>query len=224
MPQFLMPAPEAPSARTQVKRLPARGVYDRAAIHSILDATFICHIGFQAPAGHPVVIPTAFGRDGERVFVHGSAASHMLRSLREGIEMCLTATLVDGLVLARSVFHHSINYRSVMVYGRAAAVTEPDAKLHALEVVSNHIAPGRGAATRRPSPQELKATLVLELPLTEASAKVRSGPPGDEEADYALPIWAGVVPITTVYGQPEPDPRLTPGIPQPVPLLGNRTK
>ncbi|HEY8056063.1 MAG TPA: pyridoxamine 5'-phosphate oxidase family protein [Terriglobales bacterium] len=211
-----------PSSRTQVKRLPARGDYDPATIHAILDATFLCHVGFQAPEGHTVVIPTAFGRDGERVFLHGSAASHMLRSLRDGIELCLTATLVDGLVLARSVFHHSINYRSVMVYGRAQPVVEEAEKLHGLEVVSNHIAPGRWAATRQPSPQELKATMVLVLPLSEASAKVRTGPPGDEEADYALPIWAGVVPMTTVYGTPEPDPRLTPGIPQPVPLLGSR--
>lgn len=217
----MSPAP-APSSRTQVRRLPARGVYDRAAIHAILDATFLCHVGFQAPEGYPVVIPTACGRDGDRVYIHGSAASHMLRTLRDGVEMCLTATIVDGLVLARSVFHHSINYRSVMVFGRAQEVTEAEEKLHGLEVVSNAIAPGRWAAARHPSPQELKATMVLRLPLDEASAKVRTGPPGDEEADYALPVWAGVVPVELTYGRPQPDPRLTPGIPQPEPLLGPR--
>ncbi|MGH9483387.1 MAG: pyridoxamine 5'-phosphate oxidase family protein [Terriglobales bacterium] len=204
----------APSARTQVRRLPDRGAYDRAAVHAILDAAFICHAGFVADGG-PVVIPTAYGRRGEQVYLHGSAASRMLRSLRDGVEVCLTVTLLDGLVLARSVFHHSMNYRSVMVFGRATAVEEPEAKLEALEAITENIMRGRWNAARHPSPQELKATLVLALPLAEASAKVRTGPPKDEPEDYALPIWAGIVPARLAFAEPIPDPKLPPGIPMP---------
>src|SRR6185312_4024645 len=172
----------------------------------------LCHVGFCSEQG-PVVIPTAYGRRGDLVFLHGSAASHMLRSLERGVEVCLTVTLLDGLVLARSVFHHSMNYRSVMVFGRAEVVSEEAAKLAALEVITNQIAPGRWSEARPPDARELKATLVLALPLQEASAKIRTGPPKDEAADYGLPVWAGVIPARTQFAAPEPDPRLPAGIP-----------
>ncbi|MGH9487165.1 MAG: pyridoxamine 5'-phosphate oxidase family protein [Terriglobales bacterium] len=212
----------APSARTQLRRLPERGRYERAQIAAILDAGFLCHVGLVAPEGHPVVIPTAYGRRGEFLYLHGSAASRMLRSLQGGIELCCTITHLDGLVLARSVFNHSMNYRSVVVFGRARALSTEAEKLQALETISNQIAPGRWQAARPPSPQELRATLVLELPLTEASAKIRTGPPHDEAADYQLPIWAGTVPMHLAYGVPEPDPALAPGIAMPAPLLPGR--
>ncbi len=174
----------------------------------------LCHAGFVAD-GHPVVIPTAYGRRGDRLYLHGSAASRMLRTLVGGVELCLAVTLVDGLVLARSVFHHSINYRSVMVFGRATVIEDDAAKLGALETITDHILAGRWAAARPPSPRELKATLVLELPLAEASAKIRCGPPKDEPEDYALPVWAGVVPAALAFGEPIADPRLAAGIPLP---------
>lgn len=214
-----MPADSAPSARTQVRRLPQRGAYDRATLDAILDAAFICHVGFVAD-GHPVVIPTAYGRRGDHLYIHGSAASQMLRSLQAGIELCLTVTLLDGLVLARSVFHHSINYRSVVVFGRAAVVEDDAAKLRALETITDHILAGRWAAARPPSPRELKATLVLALPLAEASAKIRTGPPNDDPEDYALPVWAGVVPAALAFGEPIADPKLTAGIAMPVHVRG----
>ncbi|HVA64903.1 MAG TPA: pyridoxamine 5'-phosphate oxidase family protein [Terriglobales bacterium] len=214
-----MPADSAPSARTQVRRLPQRGAYDRATLDAILDAAFICHVGFVAD-GHPVVIPTGYGRRGDHLYIHGSAASHMLHSLQAGIELCLTVTLLDGLVLARSVFHHSVNYRSVVVFGRATVVEEASAKLRALEAITDHILAGRWAAARPPSPRELKATLVLELPLAEASAKIRTGPPSDEPEDYALPVWAGVVPAALTFGEPLADPKLTPGIAMPAHVRG----
>jgi uncharacterized protein len=203
------------SRRTKVKRLPDRGVYDRAAIDAILDEALVCHLGFVHD-GHPYVIPTLFARVGDEVYVHGSAASRMLRSLRDGVDACLTATLVDGIVLARSIFHHSINYRSVVVLGRAVEVHQTVEKLHALEAFSARLVPGRWAEVRPPTPLELKATLVLRLPLDEASAKVRTGPPLDEDEDYALPVWAGVLPVQLAAGAPEPDPRVLPGLTPPV--------
>ncbi|MGH9394846.1 MAG: pyridoxamine 5'-phosphate oxidase family protein [Terriglobales bacterium] len=198
---------DAPSERTQVRRLPLRGAYDRATVHAILDAAFLCHVGFVAEGGHAVVIPTGYGRRGDHLFLHGSAASAMLRRLQgASVELCCTVTILDGLVLARSVFHHSMNYRSVVIFGRARWIEAEAEKLAALETITNQIAPGRWAAARLPSAQELKATTVLELPLAEASAKIRTGPPKDEAADYALPVWAGVIPIRQVQGEPEPDP------------------
>jgi uncharacterized protein len=194
----------APTDRTRVRRLPERGHYNRETVYSILDEAFICHIGFVAD-GKPVVIPTLFGREGDTVYFHGSAASRMLRNLKEGIDCCITVTLVDGLVLARSGFHSSMNYRSVVVFGRAAEITDPEAKTHALAVISDHLLPGRWADVRPPSDQELKGTTVLKLELDEVSAKIRTGGPKDDAEDYDLPVWAGILPLTPIYGTPEPD-------------------
>jgi nitroimidazol reductase NimA-like FMN-containing flavoprotein (pyridoxamine 5'-phosphate oxidase superfamily) len=199
-----------PTERTRVRREPERGVYDRSTIDAILDEGLVCHLGF-VHEGQPYVIPTLYGRVGDEVYVHGSSASRMLRTLEAGVEACLTVTLVDGIVLARSIFNHSVNYRSVVVLGRAAAVTEPDEKLLALEAFSERLVPGRWAEVRPPTRQELKATAILRLPLDEASAKVRTGPPVDDEGDYVRPVWAGVIPLSLVAGDPVPDPRLVPG-------------
>jgi uncharacterized protein len=200
------------TARATVRRLPERGKYDRAVIDAILDEALICHLGFVAD-GSPFVIPTLHGRDGNTVYVHGSAASHVLRALSLGAQACLTVTLVDGLVLARSAFHHSINYRSVMLFGVARLVTDSEEKMRALEAVSEHVIPGRWAEVRQPNAKELKATSVLALPIDEASAKVRTGPPKDDEPDYEFPVWAGVLPLGLSMGEPLPDsvlPRDTP--------------
>jgi nitroimidazol reductase NimA-like FMN-containing flavoprotein (pyridoxamine 5'-phosphate oxidase superfamily) len=196
-----------PTARTRVARLPDRGHYDEATIHSILDAAWLCHVGFILD-GQPFVTPTLYGREGNHVYFHGSAASRMLRHAAAGFPVCLEVTLVDGVVLARSAFHHSMNYRSVVVLGTAELVTDEAQKMRALEVITEHIIPGRWSDVRLPTAQEMKATSVLRLPITEASAKIRTGPPKDDEADYALPIWAGVVPLQTVAGEPIADPRL----------------
>jgi nitroimidazol reductase NimA-like FMN-containing flavoprotein (pyridoxamine 5'-phosphate oxidase superfamily) len=196
----------ASSERTRVRREPERGVYDRDAIDAILDEGLVCHLGFVHDE-QPFVIPTLYARLGDEVYVHGSAASRMLRTLDEGIDACLTVTLVDGIVLARSNFNHSINYRSVVVLGRAAAV-DADEKLRALEAFSDRLVPGRWADVRPPTAKELKATSILRLPLDEVSAKMRTGPPRDEEADYAWPVWAGVIPLSLVPGEPQADPRL----------------
>ena len=187
-----------------MKRLPERGYYDAATIHAILDQTFLCHIGF-AVDGQPYVIPTSFGRAGDVLYVHGSAASRMLRSLAGGIPMCLTVTLLDGLVVARSLFHSSMNYRSVVILGTARPVTEREEKLRGLRAISEQIFPGRWDDARQPNEEELKATSVLALRLEEASAKIRTGPPKDEAEDYALPIWAGVLPLRVHAGVPEAD-------------------
>jgi uncharacterized protein len=200
-----------PTQRTTVRRLPKRASYDREQIYSILDEGFICHVGFVVD-GQPFVIPTGYGRAGDTLYIHGSAASRMLRSLEGGIEACVTVTLIDGLVLARSAFHHSMNYRSVVVFGKARPVTDPHEKMEALRAFTEHIAPGRWAAVREPAEGEMKATLALALPLTEASAKVRTGPPIDDEEDYALPVWAGVLPIRLTPGEAIPDARLAPGV------------
>ncbi|HKO03498.1 MAG TPA: pyridoxamine 5'-phosphate oxidase family protein [Candidatus Acidoferrales bacterium] len=206
----------APSSRTQVERLPERGHYDSETIHAILDQAFLCHIGFVVE-GQPYVIPTSYGRSGDVLFVHGSAASRMLRSLEQGIPICVTVTLLDGLVLARSVFHHSMNYRSVVILGAARLVADREEKLRALRAIAEQIAPGRWDDARQPNEQELKATSVLSVPLTEASAKIRTGPPKDEKEDYALPIWAGVLPLPIVPGAPIPDPALPAGVAERVP-------
>ena len=193
--------------RTTLKRLPKRGVYDRELVYGILDEGFICHVGF-AVEGRPFVIPTGYARSDDQLFIHGSQVSRMLRTLSSGIDVCVTVTLVDGLVLARSAFHHSINYRSVVMFGRATMIDDRAAKLAALFAFSEQVIPGRWNDVREPTEPELKATTVLSLPLVEVSAKVRTGPPIDDEADYALNVWAGVVPLKLVAGAPLPDPRL----------------
>jgi uncharacterized protein len=197
--------------RTRIKRLPQRGDYDRQQMYQILDEGLICHVGF-AVEGQPFVIPTAYGRIGDRLYIHGSPASRMLRSLRQGIEVCLTVTLLDGLVLARSAFHHSMNYRSVVVFGTAELVESLEEKNLALEAFTNHVIPERWAAVRPPSPQELVGTLVLSLPLQEASVKIRTGAPIDDETDYTLTVWAGELPLRWVAGEPIADARLDPAI------------
>jgi uncharacterized protein len=196
-----------PSARTRVVREPHRGMYDRATAYKILDEALVCHIGFTID-GQPFVIPTGYGRAGDDLYVHGSAASRMLRNLDQGVPVCFTVTLVDGLVLARSIFNHSMNYRSVVVLGTAIAVKDREEKLQALRAISEHIVPGRWAESRQPNEQELKATLVMRLPILEFSAKVRQGPPIDDEEDYQFPTWAGVIPFQTLAGPPVPDPKL----------------
>lgn len=200
--------------RTTLKRLPARGVYDRELVYQILDEGFICHVGF-AFEGRPFVIPTGYARANDKLYIHGSQASRMLRTLKHGLDVCVTVTLLDGLVLARSAFHHSMNYRSVVVFGHAVQVDDSE-KLAALLAFSEHVIAGRWADVRQPTEQELKATTVLALPLDEVSAKVRTGPPLDDEEDYELPVWAGVIPLgLVVQSAPIPDPRLKPGIEAP---------
>jgi len=209
-----MSEPYSPSARTRVIREPHRGVYDRATAYQILDQGFICHVGFMVD-NQPFVIPTAYGRAGDNLYIHGSAASRMLRNLDQGIPVCVTVTLLDGLVLARSVFNHSMNYRSVVVLGTATAVEDREEKLTALRAISEHILPGRWADSRQPNEKELKATLVMRLPINEFSAKVRTGAPIDDEEDYSFPTWAGVIPLEMVARTPIPDERCDPKLPVP---------
>jgi nitroimidazol reductase NimA-like FMN-containing flavoprotein (pyridoxamine 5'-phosphate oxidase superfamily) len=203
-----------PTERTQVKRLPKRGKYDRETVYSILDCGFVCHVGFNAD-GQPYVIPTNYGRSGDTLYLHGSAASRMLRTLSEGVPVCVTVTHVDGIVLARSAFHHSVNYRSVVILGTARLVEDPAEKMEALRIFTEHVMKGRWDDVRQPNEQELKATTVLALPLDEVSAKVRTGGPIDDEADYALPGWAGVLPLETIAKPPQPDARLKSDTPIP---------
>jgi len=200
--------------RTTLKRLPKRGSYDQKLVYQILDEGFVCHVGFVAE-NHPVVIPTGYARRNETLYIHGSQASRMLRTLSGGVDVCVTVTLLDGLVLARSAFHHSMNYRSVVIFGRAVVVEDQKDKLAALRAFSDQVIAGRWDEVREPTEQELRATTVLALPLIEVSAKVRTGPPLDEEEDYALPVWAGVIPLKLRAGPPEPDPRLPAGTPAP---------
>jgi nitroimidazol reductase NimA-like FMN-containing flavoprotein (pyridoxamine 5'-phosphate oxidase superfamily) len=201
----------APTERTQVRRLPKRAVYDREAIYRILDEGLVCHVGFVVD-GQPVLIPTGYGRDGDTLYVHGSAASRMLRDLAKGVEVSIAVTLLDGLVLARSAFHHSMNYRSVVIFGTAAVVEDQTTKREALRAFTEHIAPGRWREVRPPTESELKATTVLAIPLKEMSAKVRTGPPLDDEEDYSLPVWAGVLPLELRSEQPMADSRLSASI------------
>ncbi len=203
----------APTERTRLRRVHQRGHYDRESIDGILDAGMICHVGYVID-GRPYVTPTIYWREGDRVYWHGSSASRMLRKA-EDAEVCLTVTHVDGLVLARSAFHHSANYRSVMLFGRAAKVADPVDKTNRLKTFVDQLYPGRWEELRPMTEQELKATTILSIPIDEASAKVRTGPPVDDEEDYALPVWAGTVPIGDVYGAPEPCPRLAEGTPLP---------
>jgi nitroimidazol reductase NimA-like FMN-containing flavoprotein (pyridoxamine 5'-phosphate oxidase superfamily) len=204
----------SPTERTLVRRRSQRGVYDKAQVHAILDEGFICHVGFVMD-GQPFVIPTAYARSGEQIYIHGSPASRLMKG-KEDIELCLTVTLVDGLVLARSAFHTSINYRSVVVLGKARQVTDLIEKWQALRCFTNHVIVGRWEQAKQPTEQELKATSVLSLPLEEVSAKIRSGPPIDDEEDYALPVWGGVVPVVQTLGQPIPDARVLEGITTPI--------
>jgi len=204
----------AQTNRTNLKRLPKRGHFDRDTVYGILDEGFICHVGFVVD-GQPFVIPTGYARVDDKLFIHGSQASRMLRSLSGGVDACVTVTLVDGLVLARSAFHHSINYRSVVVFGRATLVDDVEEKKAALFAFSEQVVRGRWNDVRQPTESELKQTTVLSLPLLEVSAKVRTGPPIDDEEDYSLPIWAGVVPLRLVADSPISDPRLPDGIDPP---------
>jgi len=205
-----MSQPYTPTPRTRLVREADRAVYDRETAYRILDEGFLCHVGFVAD-GQPFVIPTSYGRKDDSLYIHGSAASRMLRQLKESVPVCVTVTLLEGLVLARSIFNHSMNYRSVVVLGKATLVDDPAEKLDALRLLSEHIIPGRWADSRQPNERELKATSVLRLPIEEFSAKVRLGPPIDDEDDYSFPTWAGVVPVEMVVGEPMDDARLQPG-------------
>src|ERR1700693_491436 len=205
---------QMPTARTRVVREADRAVYDRETVYRILDEGFLCHAGFVVD-GQPFVIPTSYGRKDATLYIHGSAASRMLRQFKEGVPVCITVTLLEGLVLARSIFNHSMNYRSVVILGTAVAVLDAKEKLDALQSISEHILPGRLGGSRQPNERELKQTLVMRLPIEEFSAKVRQGPPIDDEEDYSFPTWAGVIPLQMAAGAPENDPRLDPKTPVP---------
>ncbi len=206
--------PGPPSDRTQVKRHPERGAYDRDTIDAVLDEALICHVAYVVD-GRPTIIPTIHARAGDTLYIHGSQASRTIRALRAGTAVCVEVTLLDGLVLARSTPKHSMNYRSVVIYGVAREVTDPKEKFQAQNAVVEHVVPGRLADARLPSDKELQETAILAISLDEASAKVRTGPPKDDEDDYGLPVWAGVLPLRTVPGEPDPDPRLPDGIEPP---------
>ncbi len=212
---------QSPSPATRVRRHPERAAYDSATVHAILDEALVCHLGF-IDAGRPFVVPTMYARSGDIVYLHGSPASRMLKTLASGVEVCMEVTLLDGLVLARSAFHHSMNYRSVVVLGRAVALTDPTERMAAFEALIEHVAHGRWPWVRPPDPKELATTLVLKLPLAEASCKLRTGPPIDPDADLELPFWAGVLPLETGPGAPVPAPNLAPGIPVPDHVAGYR--
>jgi uncharacterized protein len=199
--------------RTKVRRLSKRASYNKLAVHGILDEGFVCHIGFALDE-QPYVIPTIYVRAGDTLYVHGSAASRTLRTLTRGVPVCVTVTLLDGLVLARSAFHHSLNYRSVVVIGNACLVADRDEKIRALHLITDHVVPGRWEEVRSPIELELRQSSVLAVPLAEVSAKIRSGPPLDDEEDYALSVWAGVVPVTTRLGTPLSDGRVPAGLPE----------
>src|SRR5271166_276135 len=203
-----------PTPRTTVNRMRKRGTYEREVIHSILDRSLVCHVGVVVE-GAPRVLPTLHARIDDSVFIHGAASNRMIRTAAEGVEVCLTATLIDGLVMARSAFHHSVNYRSAVIFGIAKEVTDPERKFAAMRALVEHIAAGRWDGSRQPNPRELAATSILELQITEASAKVRTGGPLDDEEDYALPVWAGVIPLRTEALFPYPDERLNAAIAMP---------
>src|ERR1700677_2962770 len=206
-----MTQPFTPTPRTKVQRLPDRGKYDRETVHAILDQGFVCHVGFVVD-GQPFVIPTNYARVNETLYLHGSSASRMLKTLAGGVNVCVTVTHVDGLVLARSAFHHSVNYRSVVALGVAHPIDDPQEKLLALDAFTNHVMPGRWNQIRIPSKQELKATSFLPLQLDEGSEKVGVGQTTDDAEDYALPIWAGVLPLHVAPGAPIDDPKLIAGL------------
>jgi len=200
-----------PTERTQIHRLPENGRFDRASAYSILDEAFICHVGF-VDDGQPFVIPTIHARDDDTLLLHGSTASRMLRNLSDGVPLCVTVTLLDGLVLARSAFHHSMNYRSVVILGTASEITDDEEKLGAMELLTERIVAGRWPEIRHPNETEFRQTRMLRLPLEEASVKLRTGPPDEEEADYDLDVWAGVVPLSHEAGSPLADPLLKAGV------------
>lgn len=203
------------SERTRVHRHPERGAYDRATIHTILDEALICHVAWVDEEGEPRVLPTIHARVGDTLYLHGSRAARPWRALRAGAPVCVAATIVDGLVLARSAFNHSMNYRSVVVYGRAREVTEPEELDLAARAITDHVAPGRAAEARMPTVDEYRQTLLLAVPIAEASAKIRTGPPKDDAEDLGLPIWAGVLPLRLAAGAAKPDPSLAAGVPLP---------
>ena len=200
-----------PTPQTQVKRAPKRGIYDRQTIYNILDEALYCHVGFVAD-GHPFVMPTIHVRIKDQLYIHGSTASRMIRTLQSGAPVCITVTLLDGLVLARSAYHHSMNYRSAVVLGTMSAITDPNEKLTVFNALVENIAPNRSTQVRPPNEQENKATALMAITLNEASAKIRTGPPIDDESDYDLPVWAGVVPLTLQANTPIPDNRLMPNV------------
>ena len=210
-----MSEPKMPTARTRVVRESERGIYDRNTVYRILDEGFICHVGFVVD-GQPFVIPTSYGRKDANLYIHGSAASRMLGRMKEGVAVSVTVTLLDGLVLARSVFNHSMNYRSVVILGKATLVEDQEEKLISLRLLSEHIIPGRWDDARQPNERELKATSVLRIPIEEYSAKVRTGPPIDDEQDYGFPAWAGVIPLEMRAGEAIGDPGLDPAQETPV--------
>ncbi len=202
--------PLSATGRTELGRKADRGLADRASLYAVLDAGLICHLGVVID-GYPVVLPTGYGRIGDTLYLHGSSANRSLRAA-DGQDVCVTVTHLDGLVCARSIYHHSLNYRSAVIYGTARAVADPDERMAALEAVAEQMVPGQWAAVRKPTRKELAATAVLALPLAEASVKARTGPPGDEEEDYDLDIWAGLTTAALTFGPPEPDPLLRAGI------------
>jgi nitroimidazol reductase NimA-like FMN-containing flavoprotein (pyridoxamine 5'-phosphate oxidase superfamily) len=200
--------------RTALRRKKERGSYDRAVAHAILDEGLVCHVGLVVD-GAPVVLPTAYGRIGDDLYLHGATGNRMFRAIAGGADACVTVTLLDGLVLARSTFHHSMNYRSIALFGRGRRVTDPVEQDAALTAIVEHIVPGRTADARPPTPEELRATIVVRFPIEEGSAKVRAGGPVDDDADLDLPVWAGVLPLQMVPGEPAPDDGLSPGVTTP---------
>ncbi|MGY1607464.1 pyridoxamine 5'-phosphate oxidase family protein [Geodermatophilus sp. SYSU D00700] len=218
----MTPAPPlSPTARSTVRRGAARARTDRAELYAVLDAGLVGHLGIVV-GGAPVVLPTGYGRRGDTLYLHGSTGAASLRAAATGTPVCFTVTHVDGVVYARSAFHHSMNYRCAVVHGTARVVSDPEERLLGLEALTEHLAPGSWAATRRPDRKELAATAVLALDLSEASVKVRTGPPADDERDLAAPVWAGVLPVRTVLGDPEPDPLLPEDVPVPARVTGRR--
>lgn len=207
-----------PTDRSKVKRQPQKAHYDRELIHQILDEALVIQVGFIANH-QPLVIPMGYGRDGDRLYIHGASVSRMLKNLEQGVDVCVTATLLDGLVIARSLFHYSMNYRSVVLFGQATPVDREEEKLHALKVLSEHMVPGSWDQARRPTSQEVKATKVLAFPIEEGSAKVSTGDPKDDAPDYELPIWAGQIPLKITAGVPVPDPQLAQNISVPQNLV-----
>ena len=203
-----------PKLRDRVQRAPHRGVYERDKIYKIMDEALYCHVGFVQD-GQPYVIPSIHARDGDDLLLHGATTSRLIRHIQEGHDVCVTITILDGLVLARSIYSHSMNYRSAVLFGKGRSIDDPEEAYHALKVLSDHVMPGRWNDSREPNPNEMKATAVVSISIDSASAKVRTGPPNDEDEDYELPIWAGVLPIQQQYLDPQPDPQLGPEIPLP---------
>lgn len=199
------------SNRSKINRIPARGFYNKETVYKIIDDAFYCHVSF-VQSNQPFIIPTIYGRIDDKLFLHGAKASRMLKHISSGAELCVAITNLDGLVLARSVFHHSMNYRSVVLFGKGKELKNDDEKLQALEAITNHLLPGRWEDARKPNKKELDATAVVSLTIDEASAKIRTGPPKDEEEDYNLPVWAGILPLLKGFGKPEKDPLLNSSI------------